>query len=366
MSNNLQFWLGLNLVKGIGSARLRGLYHYFQGDMEAAWRAPTSELLQAGLDNETAQRLHERRKRLNLAGSLNRLYELDAAICTIDNPNYPTLLAEIPDAPPMFYYRGTLLPAEERALAVVGTRRATTYGREVAYDMAAALSQQGVTIISGLALGIDAAAHQGALDHNGRTIAVLANGIDSIYPSENRTLADAIIAQEQGLIITEHPPKTEPAGRHFPVRNRLISGLSLGVLIVEAGAGSGALTTASLAAEQGREVFAIPGNINRPNSQGTNRLIQDGAKMVLTPEDILEELNLSHQLVQTRQVAEQVAPGDETEQFLLSLIELEPLHVDDIAIQANMSIQEVNVKMMQLFLKGLVQEIAPQTYIAKR
>lgn len=363
MRNNLQFWLGLNLIKGIGSGRLRGLHRYFHGDMEAAWRAPFTELLQAGLDTETAERLQQRRKSLNIAGSLERLAELGASICTIDDPNYPTLLAEIPDAPPMFYYKGVLLPTEERALAIVGTRRATSYGREMAYDMAAALSAQGVTIVSGLALGIDAAAHQGALDHNGRTIAVLANGIDSIYPADNQSLAEAIVEQEQGLIITEHPPKTAPDGRHFPVRNRLISGLALGVLIVEAGVGSGALTTASLAAEQGREVFAIPGNINRPNSQGTNRLIQDGAKLVMTPEDILEELNLSHQLVQTRQVAEQVAPSDDSERFLLSLIELEPLHVDDIAIQSSMSIQEVNVKMMQLFLKGLVKEIAPQTYI---
>lgn len=364
MRDDLQFWLGLNLIKGIGSAKLRGLHRYFRGDMQAAWHAPQHELLQAGLDEETATRMIQRRKSLNLAGSLQRLHELNAAICTIDDPNYPTLLAEIPDAPPMFYYKGTLMPAEDRALAIVGTRRATTYGREVAYDMAAALAQQNVTIVSGLALGIDAAAHQGALDASGRTIAVLANGIDTIYPSENQALADAIVAQEQGLIITEHPPKTAPDGRHFPVRNRIISGLSLGVLLVEAGKGSGALTTVTHAAEQGREVFAVPGNINRPNSHGANQLIQDGAKLVMQPSDILEELELSYQLVQTRQVAEQIAPSDETEHFLLSLIELEPLHVDEIAIRANMPIQEVNVKMMQLFLKGNVKEISPQTYIA--
>ncbi len=360
-----KYWLGLNLINGIGSSRLRGVYTYFKQDLQAAWHAIPHDLQQAGLDESTIEDLLTKRRRFNLDKAMGRLDELGACICTIEDPEYPALLREIHDAPPMFYYKGQLSPADDRALAIVGTRRATNYGRQVTHDLASDLARAGVTIISGLALGIDGEAHKAALEAGGRTIAVLGNGIDSVYPPEHHNLADAIVSSGQGAIITEYPPRTAPDGRHFPARNRIISGLALGVLIVEAPENSGALLTAGQAAEQGREVFAVPGNITLINSQGPNRLIQDGAKLVLDTADILDELDLSHQLVQTRQTVQSLAPTDDLEDELLALIEREALHVDEIAIQSDLSVHEISAKMTLMVLKGLVQEIAPLTYIRK-
>lgn len=363
MVDNQAFWLALHLVKGIGTSRLRGLFHYFDGDMAAAWQAPESQLEKAGLDAEAIQNLKQRRSNLNVKGTYERLHELGIYIITLDQALFPKLLQEIPDPPVLLYCRGTLLPEDSRALAIVGTRRATTYGRDSAYNLAAALAEQQITIVSGLANGIDSAAHLGALDAGGRCIGVLGNGIDFIYPRESQKIADRILSG-QGAIISEYPPKTPPTSNHFPVRNRLISGLALGTLVVEASEKSGALGTALLAAEQGREVFAVPGNIDLPNSRGTNRLIQDGAKLVMHSEDILEELELSHHLTETRHVAKTIAPPDDEDAQLLALIRLEALHIDEIAIRAALPIYIVSAKMTMLALKGLVKETAPLTYMA--
>lgn len=357
-----KFWLGFNLIKGIGSSRLRGLYVYFQGDLETAWHASSDELENAGLDAKVIEQFHIQKRKLNVDRIWKRFLEIDAKLCTIDDPEYPSLLKELPTAPPLLYYRGRLSPEDDRALAVVGTRRATTYGRDVTRQMATAIAQTGITIVSGLAIGLDGIAHQSALDSGGRTIAVLGNGIDRIYPGENRQLAEAIIQQDQGAILSEYPPGTPPDAKHFPARNRIISGLSLGVLIVEAPQNSGTMHTANAAAEQGREVFAIPGSILSPNSQGTNMLIQEGAKLVMRPEDILDELQLSYQLAQTRQTVRKISPPDDVEAKLLKLLELEPLHVDEIAIQSGLQIFEVSARMTIMSGKGLVRETAPMTY----
>jgi DNA processing protein len=219
-----------------------------------------------------------------------------------------------------------------------------------------------VTIVSGLARGLDTSAHRAALEAGGRTIAVMANGIDIVYPAENRKLAEAIVQRGQGALITEYPPGTPPDSRHFPARNRIISGLSLGVLVVEAPHKSGTLLTTDFAAEQGREIFAIPGNINAPNSQGTNRLIQDGAKMVLRPEDILDELRLTYRKTETRQAVEKIVPESPFELELLRAIALEPLHVDEIAIRIQHSIHEISAALAILELRGVVQQSTPMTY----
>lgn len=355
-----KYWVGFNVIHGIGPSRLRGLYTYFQHNLEAAWHAAPRELQQAGLPEAVVDEFIQRRRKLNLDGTMERLAELSAKVCTLDDPDYPTLLAEIPDAPALFYYKGYLAPDESHALAIVGTRRATHYGEAVTQRLTTILAQAGVTIVSGLALGIDSMAHQAALDTGGRTIAVLANGIDDIYPPEHKHLAEAII--EYGALITEYPPRTPPDAKHFPARNRIISGLALGVLVVEAPIKSGALLTATVAAEQGREVFAVPGPITAPASRGTNRLIQEGAILVTSAEDILEELNLSHQLVQTRQEIETVSPEDEIEQMILNLLANEALHIDEIAIQSGLSIPEASAKLMLMSLKGMVKEISPMVY----
>ncbi|PJF40966.1 MAG: DNA-protecting protein DprA [Phototrophicales bacterium] len=376
--SDLRYWLALNLVEGIGSGRLRSLYRYFQGDMAAAWFASQETLLNAGLDLETIQNLQRWRKRLNVEGAYQRLGELGIHICTLNDEHYPKLLREIHDAPPMLYHIGDLLPTDIHSLAIVGTRRATTYGQDVARAFARELAQAGLTIVSGLAKGIDAAAHQGALDANGRTIAVLANGLHEIYPTEHTQLAKSIVASG-GALISEYPPTANPDSRHFPVRNRLLSGLSLGVLIVEAPKGSGALYTAAAAVEQDRDVFAIPGQIFQVNTYGPHRLIQDGAKLVTCVEDILEELNLEQRTgipphpriprphpPQNTQAnitpSRPIQSDDPIETAILGCLEDGPLHVDDIAFCAQSDIQIVQAKLMVMVIKGWVEEEGTMVY----
>ena len=205
---------------------------------------------------------------------------------TWEEDAYPRRLKEIDQPPPVLYLRGDLLPADEWAVAIVGTRRITAYGRQVTEEVATTLARSGVTVVSGLARGVDSVAHKAALDAGGRTIAVLGSGVDVIYPSEHRSLAERMIAS--GAILSDYPVGTAPDGVNFPPRNRIISGLSLAVIVVEAGQKSGALITAEFAAEQGRDVFAVPGNINAPQSAGCNALIQQGARPLLQARDVLE------------------------------------------------------------------------------
>lgn len=364
MEPHTKYWLGFNHAKGIGPNRLRGLWLYFQHDMSLAWRAAPDDLLRAGLDERTLTNFLQHRTSFDLDATLAKVEALGAWVCTLDDERYPPLLKEIHDAPPLLYVRGNLLPDDNHALAMVGTRKASTYGKKVAARIALAMAQAGVTVISGLARGLDRIAHETSLRSGGRTLAVLGNGIDHVYPSENRALADEIVHSGQGALLTEYAPGTPPNKQHFPARNRIISGLALGVLVIEAPANSGALLTANFAAEQGREVFAIPGNVSSPNSVGTNRLIQDGAKLVMHPNDILSELHIQYNSVETRHVVETIAPENATEARLLALIKLEPLHVDDIAIRSGMDVKDVNATLLMMRLKGMVEETTPMSYMA--
>jgi DNA processing protein len=297
--SNLRYWVGFNIVRGVGPTRLRALLDHF-GDIERAWHAPSGELRRAGLDRRSLENLLAGRAALDLDHEVEKVAAAGAQVLTWESPTYPSLLLEIPAPPPVLYVKGTLTEEDGWAVAIVGTRRASAYGKEVARRLARTLARSGITIVSGLARGIDAEAHQAALEAGGRTIAVLGCGIDRAYPPEHRKLASEIV--ESGALVSDYSLGTEPEGKNFPPRNRIISGLSLGVLIPEAGMGSGALITADYAAEQGRDVFAVPGSILMHGSGGTNALIQDGAKVVLGPEDILEELNLA-------MVAEQAEAG---------------------------------------------------------
>jgi len=255
-----------------------------------------------------------------------------------------------------------LMEEDAWAVAVVGTRRSSPYGREVTRRLSAALARSGITIVSGLARGIDGEAHRAALEAGGRTIAVLGCGVDQVYPPEHRKLAAQIIAQ--GAVVSDYPLGTRPEGGNFPPRNRIISGLSLGVLITEAPVRSGALITANYAAEQGRDVFAVPGPILVRRSAGTNALIQDGAKLVLGPEDILEELNLNMVVEQVE--ARQVLPADETEAALLSHLSAEPTHVDEIRQQVGLSIEQVTGTLALMELKGMVRQVGGMNYVIAR
>jgi DNA processing protein len=357
----LRYWIGFNLVKGIGPARVRRLLDHF-GDLAAAWSAPAEALRAAGLDPRALENLLAVRKGTDLEAALRRIEASGVQVLTWESPEYPRNLLTIAQPPPVLYLRGTLTPADEWAVALVGTRRASAYGREAARQLGGGLAANGVTVVSGLARGIDAEAHRAALEAGGRTIAVLGSGLDNVYPPENRALAEAI--SRAGALVSDYPLGTPPDSSNFPPRNRIISGLSKAVVIVEAGEDSGALITADYAAEQGRDVFAVPGSIFQRTSRGTNKLIQQGAKPILGASDILEELNLT--LVSEYKQARLVLPADETEQKLLACLSAEPMHVDDIGALVGLPIAQVSSALALMELKGLVRQAGGMNYIAAK
>ena len=359
--DTLHYYIGFNLAQGIGSVRLRALLDAF-GDVERAWNAPASALRGAGLDRRSLRNLLACRARVDLDLEVRRVIDAGAQAITWEDPNYPRLLREVPAPPPLLYIRGRLTEEDIWAVGVVGTRRATHYGQEVTRRLVTGLAHSGVTTVSGLARGIDGTAHATSLDVGGRTVAVLGSGIDRIYPPEHRKLATRIV--EDGAIISEYPLGTPPEAGNFPPRNRIISGLSLGVLITEAGTRSGALITADYAAEQGRDVFAVPGSILSPGSAGTNRLIQEGAKTVLAVEDILSELNLTMVVEQAQ--ARRVLPATDTEASIIAHLGAEPVHVDRLGRLTGMPIAEVTSALTLMELTGMVRQVGGMKYVTAR
>jgi len=358
---NTIFWIGFNLVKGIGAVRFKALLDYF-GDAGTAWQASPQALQAAGLSPKLVKNLLKIRSQVSLELVWERMQTQGINILTWEDENYPRRLKDIDQPPPVLYLRGDLTPGDEWAVAIVGTRRITSYGRQVTEEVASTLARNGVTVVSGLARGVDAVAHQAALNAGGRTLAVLGNGVDRIYPPENRRLAEQIISQ--GALISDYPLGTPPAGTNFPPRNRIISGLALAVVVVEAGLDSGALITSTFAAEQGRDVFAVPGSILAHQSKGTNRLIQDGAHPLLDPQEILEVLNLT--MVTEHRSARLVLPTDSTEAQLLQILSSEPLHVDDIHAKTDMPIEKVSATLAMMELKGMVRQVGGMHYVAVR
>ncbi len=358
-----KYWLGFNLVKGIGPAKVQALLSYFE-DIETAWHADDAQLKMLGVDKRSRSNLLQARATLDLDEELEKVHAKHITLLTWDSAEYPHYLREVDSPPPVLYVVGSLEDIDRWAVAVVGTRRVTPYGRQVTQELVSGLVRSGVTIVSGLARGIDAIAHKAALDYGGRTIAVLGSGPDNIYPPEHRDLARQIV-RGRGAVISDYPLGTQPDGKNFPPRNRIISGLSLGVVVVEAGARSGASITAQFALEQGREVFAVPGNINRPASQGTNRLIQQGsAKLVTNANDILEELNLS--MVFEHSAAKQALPDTAEEAALFEHLSAEPVHVDALSRATGLSSQEVSSTLTLLELKGVVRQVGGMNYVMVR
>ncbi len=357
--DDVKYWLAFSLVPNIGAKRLVHLYERF-GDLREAWHAPQAALRSSELGKKTLDSLLKLRQSLDLDAAMDQVKKADAWLLTMADERYPAALRRMDDAPSLLYVRGRILSQDDLALAVVGTRKATKAGRDITFDLSQQLAAQGVTIISGLAHGVDTAAHQGALAAHGRTIAVMGCGVDVLYPAENRDLAQKIM--RHGAIISEFPLGTQPRPSHFPRRNRIISGLSLGVLVTEAPENSGALITAHLAADQGREVFAVPGNIYNKMARGANRLIQDGAKLVLDVKDVLDELNIAHDVVQTQVRTEQVAPSNPVERALLDLLGADPIHIDEIARMSQMEIAQVTSTLTLLELKGLAQMVGHMQY----
>ncbi len=361
VADDLGYWLGFNLVRGIGPVRLRVLLERF-GDIRSAWHAPADVLRELGLERRALTNLLQARQLVDLSQLEERVVALGAQAVTWDSPDYPALLRQIPDAPPVLFVRGTLLPGDEWAVALVGSRKASPYGREVAHQLATGLARNGVTVVSGLARGVDAAAHRAALEAGGRTLAVLGSGIDVIYPREHHKLVEQIV--ENGAIISDYPLGAQPEATNFPPRNRIISGLSLGVVIVEAGIKSGALITADFAAEQGREVFAVPGSIFSSEAAGCNQLLRDGAAIVTEVRDILETLHLD--ALAEKQAARTLLPANAAEATVLQHLSAEPLHLDDLSRHTALPVASVSSTLVMMELKGMVRQVAPLQYVIAR
>lgn len=354
------YWIGFNFVKGIGSVRMRALLEAFDGDLKAAWEAPISKFESIGLSSRIIENLARVRSQIDLEQVWQRMTAAGISAVTWDDETYPRMLREIDQPPPIFYQKGEILPEDETAVAIVGTRRVTAYGRGVTEELAAYLARNRVTVVSGLARGVDAIAHRSALHAGGRTVAVLGSGVDRIYPPEHQQLAAEIA--EAGAVISDYPPGTAPESTNFPPRNRIISGLSLAVVVVEASDTSGALITASFAADQSRDVLAVPGNITSPNSKGTNLLIQNGARPLLKPEDVMEVLNLEQ--INTRRLARTLLPADETESQILKVIGENTLSVDEISFLSGLQIEIVSATLAMMELKGLVRNSGTMTFMA--
>jgi len=357
-----KYWIGFQLVPGIGPVRLRGLLDYFE-DLETAWHASAVSLRAAGLNQAAVEKLLYTRSRVDLDAEVQRLERLNIHVLTWESPDYPRLLREIDQPPALLYVKGELTPADEFAVAVVGTRNASSYGKGIAERLAGGLAENGVTVVSGLALGIDGIAHRAALDAGGRTTAVMGCGLDSIYPARHRQLAEQIMSA--GALVSDYALGVKPEARNFPPRNRIISGLSLGTIVVEADRRSGALITLQFALEQGRETFAVPGNVQARTSMGTNDAIQRGeAKLVISVEDVLNELNLT-MIVEHKEVAEHV-PENASEASLLAVLGVEAMHVDELARQTGLPAAEVTSTLMMMELKGVVKRVDQMSYVVAR
>lgn len=360
-----KYWLAFSRIKNIGVVKIRRLFDYF-GSLEEAWQARSGDLLAAGLEAKLVERVLTFRPEFNPDGELERLQKLGIRVLTLEAPDYPARLAQIKQPPVVLYLKGTLTEADKLALAVVGTRRATTYGKQTTVQICSELVEQGVTIISGLALGIDTAAHQAAVNAKGRTLAVLGSGVDIIYPPENRFLAAKII--ENGAILSEYAPGTQPEAGNFPPRNRIVSGLSLGVFLVECSSKSGALITVDFANEEGREVFALPGNITNPYSEGPNKAIQNGAKLVTTAQDILAELRPGGMFEPGEREIQaelfELADATDNERLVLRILRQagQTLHIDEVCREAELPMAEVSSLLVLMELKGLVQSMGGMRY----
>ncbi len=352
------YWIALGKVPGIGPTRLASLLEIC-GSVEDIWKASIQTLGNAGLDRRTLENLLTYRRTLDPEAELAQLTRSGVQLTTWDDDDYPANLRQIDTPPPLLYVRGGFVEADEWAIGIVGTRRASAYGREVAHTLATELAQAGITIVSGLALGIDAVAHEAALNAGGRTIGVLGSGVDQLYPAKNRSLALRMV--NHGAVVSEYALGVRPEARNFPPRNRIISGLSKGIIVVEANEKSGALITTNFAAEQGRDVFAVPGSILNPTSAGCNRLIQNGATPLLSVDDVLEQLNMTK--IHVQRTARQTVPPEPLEADLLVHLSTAPQYIDDIVRQAKLPSAQVGSLLAIMELKGLVRQVSTLSYV---
>lgn len=360
--------VALNMLPKIGPVRVRRLVEYF-GSPASVFQVSVEALRKVeGIGPDMAKVLRQWEELVDLPAELARAREMGISIVTQGEELYPQNLREIHDPPLLLYVRGNLLPRDRMAVGVVGSRRATTYGLTAARKLSFQLAHAGVTVLSGLARGIDTAAHEGAVAAKGRTIAVIGSGLGCLYPPENAALA-ARIADGHGAVVSEFPILTEPDKQTFPQRNRIVSGWSSGILVVEAPAWSGALITANNAADQGRSVYAVPGPIDRASSLGCNKLIQNGAKLVLGAEDILDDLNLllppsAGETPEAKAAAAAVRHElTECEQAVWDVLGAEERHLDEIIGQSGLPASEVASGLMRLEIRRLVKQSPGRRYV---
>jgi DNA processing protein len=361
-ADELKYWVAFNRIAGIGRVRYELMLSKF-GLLSIAWTAGRTELRDAGIDQHATRLIMENRHSIDPDHEMKRLNAAGVTAITWDDPSYPNRLKETDDPPPVLYRCGHIAAADEFSVAVVGTRRPTPYGRQVAEELSGQLAANRITVVSGLARGIDAIAHRAALQSGGRTLAVMACGLDMVYPPEHAKLAREIA--ERGVLISEQPLGTQPRGDYFPRRNRILAGLSLGVLVIEADLKSGAMITARQALDQNREVFAVPGSVFSPQSRGTNTAIQAGeAKLVLTIEDVLQELNLKTAPQQIEM--QELVPATDTEAAVLRHISKEAVHINDVCRESGLPAATVSSLLAMMELKGMVKQMGPAAYVRAR
>ena len=368
-------WIALNMTPGVGPRAATKLLERF-GSADAVFHARRPELESLRLKPETIESLIKREFHERASGELERVKELGGDVLILDDGSYPTLLREIDDPPPVLYVKGDWQACfEQPGVGVIGSRMCSTYGENASEMLARDLASRGITVVSGLARGIDAAAHRGAMRGNGKTIAVMGTGIDAVYPRENTGLVREILASG-GCVVSQFPLGTPPLKDNFPYRNRIISGLSLGVLIVEASERSGSLITARLAMEQNREVMAVPGNITSGNSFGTNYLIKSGAKLVQQWQDVVAELpseisaailppKLEESKAETAERQPELIPADmnENERKIWALLAADDAtHIDILLESSGLSFGDLNNALVSLDIRDLIRVLPGKNY----
>src|SRR5215211_2405218 len=363
--NATEACIALNMLPTVGPVRLRKLLEVFKEPQQilAAKRGELRKI--EGIGNEVADQISNWESTIDLAAELTLVRDFGATVIIQESSSYPKSLREIHAPPIVLYVWGELEQRDQHAIGIIGARRTTHYGTESAKKLAYQLAYAGLTVISGLARGIDTAAHQGALAAKGRTIAVIGSGLAKLYPPENAALAEKI-RSGNGAIVSEFSMEIEPDRQTFPMRNRIISGWSHGILVVEAGLNSGALITATQALEQGRSIYAVPGHINAPSAQGSNRLIQQGAKLVMEASDILDDLSiLLPEAKPAAGAAERPLPLlTEDERLVYDAIEATETSIDDIATKSNLPSGSVSSTLLRLELKRLVKQL-PGSYFVR-
>lgn len=355
----IEYLIAFSYINGIGPKKLKLLIDYFP-NMKDAWEASIHDFIKLGFNTKDSQAISEARNKLQPNKLYNNIIKNKINIVTLKDNNYPQLLKEIYSPPSILYYKGTLPNNSNMSLGVIGTRKTSIYGRQATLDLVSILAKTGLIIVSGLALGIDTLAHQTTLKHGGVTMAILGCGLDNIYPSSNYQLAKNIILNG-GCIISEYPPGTKPLKQHFPARNRIIAGITKGVLVIEGNHKSGALITARFSLDYNREVMAIPGSIFNTNAEGTNHLLKNGAHLISSAEDVLNVLDL--QFIQKYKETQQILPQNSEEKSLLDIITKIPIHIDEIIQQCTLQISTINATLTIMEMKGLIKNLGGGNFI---